>query len=149
MRQVPAEVERQRRAASHDGCFACGDLGLQLRFHCRAPGEVTARWHPAARWRSYEGRLHGGVVATLLDAAMVHALFSLGIEGVTARMDLRYHLPVLLDTPLEIEGRRLRSGHGLHRMEASIIQLGALRAHARARLMDSSLFPLIPGPDEP
>lgn len=144
MRAITAELERRRRAVCHDGCFACGDSGLQLCFHCHAPGEVTARWHPESRCRSYEGRLHGGVVATLLDAAMVHALFSLGFEGVTARMELRYHLPVLLDTPLEVEGRRLRSAHGLHRMEASVVQLGALRAHARARFMDARLLPLTP-----
>jgi acyl-coenzyme A thioesterase PaaI-like protein len=150
MHPIPAEIERRTRAACHDGCFACGtlsDLGLQVSFHCHAPGEVTAKWLPEEHCRSYEGRLHGGLVATLLDAAMVHALFSLGKEGVTASMNLRYHLPVVLDAPVELEARRIRSAHGLHRMEASIVQLGALRAHASARFADAKLI-LGPGTAE-
>lgn len=135
-----AEADRRKGADLHDRCFACGSFsesGLRLDFHCHAPGEVRAAWWPDERWRSYEGTLHGGIVATLLDAAMVHALFSLGSRAVTASMDLRYHRPVRLEAAVEIEARRVSSGHGLHRMEAVLIQKSVLCARAQARFMDT------------
>ena len=66
---------------SHRECFACGigqGGGLRLHFEVGADGLAHAIWVPEAVFRSYSDRVHGGVVATLLDSAMVHALFARG-----------------------------------------------------------------------
>ena len=54
-------------------CFACGtenDFGLHLQFKDDTDGcsrDVSIPPH----FQSYKGVVHGGIVATLLDAAMV------------------------------------------------------------------------------
>lgn len=138
------ELERRHQALSHDRCFACGtvgDTGLGLEFHSDDSGEVSSTWQPDARWRSYPDQLHGGVVASLLDAAMVHALFSLGHQAVTARLEIRYHHPVQLDAPVVVRGRRLKFHHGLHHMEATLVQDDILRARAEASFLEPRVKP--------
>ena len=130
----------ERLAASHRNCVVCGEdsgAGCHLRLRPLAAGRVVGNWHPDPAWRSYEGILHGGIAAALLDAVMVHALFSLGIRAVTAGMELRYHRPVHLDAAVTLEGWRVRSKLGLHLMEATLQQDGQLSVHATARFMES------------
>jgi acyl-CoA thioesterase FadM len=66
---------------------------------------------------------------------MVHALFALGVAGVTAEMNLRYHTPVLLDAPVEvatwIEAHKL----GLYRLRAEVRQAGNVVVVAAAKFM--------------
>ncbi|GAA5481099.1 hypothetical protein Hsar01_00305 [Haloferula sargassicola] len=94
------------------------------------------RWHPEAKWAGYAGILHGGLVATLLDAAMVHALFSLGCHGLTADMKIRFLRQVRIDAPVEVEGWQERAKAGLHRMESSLRQDGYLCAQGSASFME-------------
>ena len=60
----------------HETCFACGTEnvhGLQMEFQDGPNGctcDVTIPMH----FQSYDGVVHGGIVATMLDAAMVHSL---------------------------------------------------------------------------
>ena len=57
------------RPASHTRCMACGlDAGLGLRFHASGPG-IKASLRLKPEWQGYSGALHGGMTATLLDAA--------------------------------------------------------------------------------
>ena len=60
----------------HQECFACSqtnEYGLQLQFESNV-GEVTCRTEINKPHQSYNGVVHGGIIATLLDAAMVHCL---------------------------------------------------------------------------
>ncbi|MCH7229016.1 PaaI family thioesterase [Haloferula sp. A504] len=113
---------------------------MHVRFRCHAPGEVWAEWQPDERWKSYDGTLHGGIAASLLDAAMVHALFSLGHRAVTASLDLRFRRGVRLGFPVEIEACRVGEGHGLHRMEATLSQGAEVCVRAEARFMETAII---------
>lgn len=57
---------------NYEFCYVCGHanpLGLNVRF--RVEGEtVTTRFRPDALHAGYPGRLHGGVIAALLDETM-------------------------------------------------------------------------------
>jgi acyl-coenzyme A thioesterase PaaI-like protein len=123
---------------SHRGCFACGpgnDKGLGLRFEITSDGAATALWEPSDSYRSYPDRLHGGVIATLLDCAMVHALFARGISAATAEMTIRYHQSVGLRRPLHLTGSVIAERHGLFICRAELHQGGMHMARASGKFM--------------
>lgn len=126
------------RSGLHTHCFACAPgnpHGLGLHFCTDEKGMTHATWTPTPEFQSYNGRVHGGILATLIDASMVHALFALGVAGVTAEMNLRYHTPVLLNAPVEVatwvEAHKL----GLYRLRAEIRQAGCKVVTANAKFM--------------
>jgi uncharacterized protein (TIGR00369 family) len=77
----------------HSTCFACGPSnghGLKLKFK-RVPNGSTCTVSISPRFRSYEGVVHGGIVATLLDAAMIHTLQAqCGKDPLTCRLEIRF-----------------------------------------------------------
>lgn len=140
---VTAPTEELRQAVhrrAHPHCFACGEEstgGLGLRFHVTDQGVVAADWRCPAACRSYDGILHGGLIATLLDGAMVHALFARNIEARTADLHVRYHRPVRTGEPVTVAAA-LRAHCGpLYCLEAEVRQAGAVCASAQAKFMAS------------
>ncbi len=58
------------------GCVVCGrdnPLGLKLNLHVDDAGAVTVEYRPAATHIGFEGIVHGGLLSTVLDEAMVWA----------------------------------------------------------------------------
>ena len=86
-------------------------------------------------FRSYPDRLHGGVIATLLDSAMVHALFARGIAGVTAELTIRYLRHVSWTGPLRVTGHVVSERHGLFICRAEVHQAGLQAVRASAKFM--------------
>lgn len=123
---------------SHHNCFACGignDIGLNLHFEIGSDGSASAIWQPSFAYQSYADRLHGGVIATMLDSAMVHALFAKGVTGVTAELTIRYLQSVGLADPLHVTGAVERERHGIYLCRADIHQNGAQAVRATAKFM--------------
>jgi uncharacterized protein (TIGR00369 family) len=124
----------------HESCAVCGSdhpFGLKLGFAILEPGRVRASVVPVPEWNGYSHRLHGGVAASILDGAMTHALFSLGIAAVTAALEVRYHRPVRVGVEIQAVGHRVRSRRSLHILEATIHQGGILCVSAVGRFMES------------
>jgi len=122
----------------HRDCFACGvcnNSGLNLHFDVGADGVAMAVWQPSAAFRSYPDRVHGGVIATLLDSAIVHALFAKGVAGVTAELTIRYLQTVQLDAPVQVTGRVESVRHGIFFCAAEVHQSGILVVRASAKFM--------------
>jgi len=122
----------------HSHCFACApsnEHGLGLIFHVDTNGLTHATWQPLPAFQSYDGRIHGGILATLMDASMVHALFARGIVGVTVEMTVRYHAPVFLGKPVEVTTRLEAQTHGVYRLRSEVRQDGDLAAKAHAKFM--------------
>ena len=142
MHTVPPATNQQARALReelHAHCFACApskENGLGLDFCVDADGVTHATWQPSPLFQSYNGRIHGGILATLMDASMVHTLFARGIAGVTAEMTVRYHAPVLLiSTVVEVTTHLESQMHGLFCLYAEVHQKGTLCAKAHAKFM--------------
>jgi acyl-coenzyme A thioesterase PaaI-like protein len=89
---------------------------------------VTAEFDCDPCYQGYPQRLHGGIIALLLDTAMTHCLFSRGLQGVTARLEVRYYSPVEIGVRAFIRAYFLRNTRRLHRIRAEIIQQGTARA---------------------
>jgi uncharacterized protein (TIGR00369 family) len=86
-------------------CFACGeqnDRGLHMAFR-REGARAVCEYTPCDYQQGYPGRMHGGLVATLLDEAMGWAVYGARQWGATARLSVRFRRPVTLDQKLRID----------------------------------------------
>ncbi len=90
---------------------------------------------PKDEFKSYPDRVHGGVVATLMDSAMVHALFARDVAGVTAELVIRYLREVASREPVHVSGWVESSRLGVFFCRAEVRQDGRLAAHATAKFM--------------
>lgn len=82
------------REASH--CFVCGrdnPIGLKLRFTMHGDG-VRADFTPNDLHVGYDGLIHGGILAALIDDALANIWFARGHEAVTAKIEVRFRKEV-------------------------------------------------------
>jgi len=141
MNTLPAATNPQASALReelHSHCFACNpanEHGLGVSFCVDTHGVTHATWQPLPVFQSYDGRIHGGILATLMDASMVHALFARGIVGATVEMTVRYHAPVILGLPVEVTTQIEAQKHGVYSLRAEVRQDGDLAAKAHAKFM--------------
>jgi acyl-coenzyme A thioesterase PaaI-like protein len=63
---------------------------------------------PQPNHQGYDGIVHGGILASVLDDAMANCLWLQGIVAVTAKMSLRYREPVPVGSRLLVYGRLLQ-----------------------------------------
>jgi acyl-coenzyme A thioesterase PaaI-like protein len=140
---------QQTRRRAHPHCIACGaahPFGLRLEFTIAPDGGVASEWIAPRRLESYPGRVHGGVVSTLLDAAMTHCLFAHGRTAVTGELRVRFRLPVDSTRPLTVRAWLCGEAAPLLLTEAELTQDGEVKATARAKFLDQ---PELAGRDEP
>ena len=81
----------------HGACVMCGvnnPWSQGLSFEPDGECGVKTHFMPDLRLQGYDGMLHGGVSAALLDAAMTHCLFHRGVRAVTGDLRIRYPHPV-------------------------------------------------------
>lgn len=119
-------------------CFACGRLnthGLQLQFRLDA-GQGTAVTEVAlpSHFGGWREAVHGGIVATMLDEAMVYACGALGQYVATATLNVRFRKPVPLQTMLRIEGRVTGRRARFLRAESRLLVNGRVLAQASGAL---------------
>jgi len=125
-------------------CFACGSdnpHGLRLKFHYFRPGTCQAEFVPEQRHQGWKGILHGGIVSTLLDEALAHAVGGAdgggGASGaVTAELTVRFKKPVRIGSRIILTGK-MENDQG--RMVEAVSELtdenGLLLASARGKLV--------------
>ncbi len=86
-------------------CFGCGkenEGGLQLDFEIRDDGKLETRFTPRPEHGGWEGVFHGGLMATLLDEAMMAYLYLTGTNAATASLEVRFRDPVHLGERLVV-----------------------------------------------
>lgn len=88
-------------------CFVCGvanPLGLNLGFERDGSG-VRARFRLRPEHAGFKGVVHGGLVATVLDEAMVWAIgVRAGCFAYSAELTVRYRRPVPPEAELVVRG---------------------------------------------
>ena len=85
----------RRYAFADHNCFACGDknpIGMRLHIEL-GEGTATTTWTPGPDFVGWEDKVHGGLLATLLDEVMAWAPSSYDSWAVTAEMHIRYRSP--------------------------------------------------------
>ena len=107
-------------------CVICGDkneFGMNGRFYELDNGEVvgiinTKDWH-----QSYPGRVHGGMIAAVIDELVARAMWATEPDawGVTMDLSVKYRKPVPTDATLKAVGRIIKETHRSFVGEAEII----------------------------
>ena len=122
----------------HANCVVCGQdnpRGLGIRFNLSPDGSVWGNLRCPDDLVGYPGRLHGGMVASLLDGVMIHCLFAHGYLGVTARLNVRYHHPVITQEEITVRGWIEEAKTTLFATESELEQDGRICASATARFV--------------
>lgn len=115
-------------------CFVCGPdnpIGLRLVF-VEEGAVLRAEFRPTALHVGYEGIVHGGILAAVLDDAMANLLYRRGQHALTARMELRYHAPARPGDLLCVRGWIAEDRRRLVTTEGEIVRGGRRLCWARA-----------------
>jgi len=89
-----------------DKCFVCGPKnpsGLKIPFETdKVKKTIKCEFIPGPEYQGFQGITHGGIIATILDEAMVKLAFELGYNAVTAWMEIRYSAPLMSGEKIKI-----------------------------------------------
>jgi uncharacterized protein (TIGR00369 family) len=86
-------------------CFVCGEknpYGLHLKFSIHE-GKVSSEFVPQKIHQGYKNIVHGGIISTILDEAMVKAALMQGIPAITAEITVRFKNPLTVGETAIIE----------------------------------------------
>jgi acyl-coenzyme A thioesterase PaaI-like protein len=89
-------------------CFVCGKdnpQGLKIKVEY-FPEEMAAETEVSLP-REYQGWadvIHGGILSTLLDEMMAHAVWRFAGPGLTLGMEVRFHHPLKPDEAIKVRG---------------------------------------------
>jgi acyl-coenzyme A thioesterase PaaI-like protein len=135
---------------TYDGtCFGCGERnpnGLGMRF--QPDGEESAcEFAVPERYQSWQGIVHGGVVALMLDEAVGWAAWHAGRPSVTGKLEVRLRLPLRVGEGVRVAGRIERARRNLVYTSAYVDRLsdGVRIADATATLMETPALVIGPG----
>lgn len=95
-----------KKQCNYRDCIVCGvknELGLHAGFYEMDDGKLVCLVTGRDQHQSYPDRMHGGVIAALLDEAIGRAiLIREKIWGVTMSMSVKYRKPVPLGQAIKI-----------------------------------------------
>ena len=120
-------------------CYVCGKdnpAGLQVRFAIdHATRTIAGRFTPRREHEGWEGLVHGGIIATLLDEAMVKLAAHLGEPAVSAEIAVKFKAPVSSGEELVVTGRIVKEAHRLIEAEATVEKGLIVVAEASGKLL--------------
>lgn len=120
-------------------CFVCGaanDAGLHLEFRLDGDaGTAEAALVIPDRFQGWAGVVHGGLLATVLDEALVKSAGARGLRCVTGEITVRYRRPSPVGAALTVRGRMLDRRQRMVTAAAEIVDAaGATLATASGKL---------------
>lgn len=94
-------------SSEYSHCFVCGEKnprGLHVKFYPE-DSKAKASLILDASLEGYQGVIHGGILSSLLDEAMIYAgYFTVGQFSVTGELKVRFLKPAPTDTRYLVEG---------------------------------------------
>ena len=119
-------------------CFGCGDnpWGLKLEFVLQEDGWVEAETSVHPNFEGFRNAVHGGIVATLIDEALVWAVvLQKGVIGPTYEVSFRIMRPVPIGEKISIRAKILWCRHMVYCVKAEVMNSqGELLAIGQGRL---------------
>jgi uncharacterized protein (TIGR00369 family) len=119
-------------------CFACGEhnpSGLHLKFSCHNE-KVVSEFTPEKVHQGYKDIVHGGIISTLLDEAMVKVAISQGMPAVTAEITVRFRNPLMVGEKTKVEATVVKMNRKIIETTAVITKTdNTLIAEAHAKLL--------------
>jgi len=136
--ESPVTLKIVKKHNSHQHCMLCGtqaSFGLKLEFYQDQENIVWATAKGSIHHQGYQGILHGGFIAALLDSAMCNTIFSRGEEAVTGDINIRYLAEIPLTADILIRSKIVKNYLTLYKVEAEIYVNQQLMAKSAARFM--------------
>jgi|WetSurSiteA1Bulk_404760.scaffolds.fasta_scaffold00616_6 uncharacterized protein (TIGR00369 family) len=119
-------------------CFVCGEKngnGLRLTFTLRK-GKVFSEFTFRKDHQGYKNIVHGGLLSTVLDEAMVKASLLQGIPVVTAGITVRFRNPLLVGEQAIVEAEIIKMNRKIIEAAAVIRKIDStLIAESAAKLL--------------
>lgn len=135
-------------------CFVCGmdnPRGLRAPFYNMEDGSVMTLFRYTAEHQSFPERVHGGLVATMLDELGLRALWTGGSEdifGVTMSLETKYRKPVPYEEELIGRGIVERETSKFATIQAGIYdKRGTLLADATVKYIKLDVAQIAEGAD--
>ena len=119
-------------------CFVCGEenpSGLHLKFS-ESNGKAQTEFFPQKIHQGYKDFVHGGIISTLLDEAMVKAAGLQGMSAVTAGISVRFRNPLMVGEKAIVEAEIIKTNNKMIETSAVIKKADAtLVAEGHAKLI--------------
>ena len=119
-------------------CFVCGPdnpIGLKAQFTTDKDNNTShAQLRLDAHYQGWQGVVHGGILAALLDEACIYACRAKADQCVTAELQIRYRKPVPVGGEVTLVGQLLDSSRKIWQASAQLKIDGALYAEATAKV---------------
>ena len=120
-------------------CYVCGpdnSAGLQVAFEIdRAARTISGRFTPRPEHEGWEGIVHGGIIAALMDEAMVKLAAHLGEPAVSAELTVKFKAPAKNGDALLITGRIVNDTRRLIEAEAAVMRGPVVIGEAKGKLV--------------
>ena len=123
----------------HSACVVCGrknPQGMKLPFRICKDGSIKARFFCDQLLQGYPGLMHGGVIAAILDGAMMNCLFAHGRIAVTGALTVRFLSPLAVKQAATARARIKKSISAWHVLESELLQGKRVIARGTAKFME-------------
>ncbi|MCF6178343.1 MAG: PaaI family thioesterase [Geopsychrobacter sp.] len=121
------------------GCFVCGldnPAGLQIQLKVDSQNSsASSQLSLDARFQGWQGVIHGGILATLLDEVAIYACRGQGEQFVTTGINVRYRKPVPVDCAIDLSAKVVEVRRKIYKVESRIEISGVLYAAAEVQVM--------------
>jgi acyl-coenzyme A thioesterase PaaI-like protein len=126
---------KELQGAHHSNClFQLNPPVDNLRFCFSEEGMLTGRFVFSAKHQGYNGVVHGGIIAAVIDASMAQCCMGHGIIAYTTDLSIRYRNPVRIAMPILLETRIVGKARDvLFSLECNIVQEGQVYVSAKGR----------------
>ncbi len=119
-------------------CFVCGPknpIGLKLDFHFNGK-TIKTEFIPKKEHQGYLNIIHGGIISTVLDEAMVKLAIAMNMLAVTASMEIRLRKAVNVGEKITIEAKMLKITSKLLESSAkAVTENNVVVAEAKGKLV--------------
>jgi uncharacterized protein (TIGR00369 family) len=125
----------------HDnqGCYVCGrdnPVGLKVEFELDGSAKsLRGRFTPRQEHQGYQGIVHGGVIAALMDEAMVKLAWRLGYPAVSAEITVRFKAPAAPGDELTVTAQIVKVSGRLIEAESKVERGPVIIGEAKGKLM--------------
>jgi acyl-coenzyme A thioesterase PaaI-like protein len=120
-------------------CFVCGrenPAGLQADFTVDAESRsIRGRFTPLPVHEGWEGIVHGGIIAALMDEAMIKLSAYLGAPAVSAEITVKFKAPAAPGEALVITARITSENRRLVTAEAKVERGAVVIGEAWGKLL--------------
>ncbi len=133
------QAEAMNGSKDNSACFVCGRSnasGLRAEFlFDETERTLRGRFTPRTEHQGYEGIVHGGVIAALLDEAMVKLSGRTGAPAVSAELAVRFRAPAAPGESLAVLARITAEAGRLVEAEARVERGSTVIAEARGKML--------------